>query len=390
MEIGFVDETVAAVGSTRDALLPILHAIQEHYGYLPEPALQHLASTTEITPADITGVASFYDSFELAPSGRHRISVCHGTACHVKGAELLSEALARHLELEPGQTTDKDRQFTLGKVACFGCCTLAPVARIGRATYGNVPTDGVARVFADFQLQQQGVGRASTGVATVADNGTAEIRIALDSCCVAAGTATVHRALETEVARARANAIVKRVGCVGMCHQVPMVEVVKPGCEPLVYARVSEQDARAIVQRNFPPPSVLGRFRRLLSRGIDSLLTDETWGGIERYALDVRDAPVTDFLGRQVPIATADCVETDPLDVDAYIARGGFAALQTCLGGLAPEQAIDIIDQSGLRGRGGGGFPTGRKWGIVRRAAGEQKVVICNGDEGDPGAFMDR
>ncbi|MHC4515010.1 MAG: NAD(P)H-dependent oxidoreductase subunit E [Planctomycetota bacterium] len=390
VEIGFVDETVAAVGSTRDALLPILHAIQEHYGYLPEPALQHLAATTEITPADITGVASFYDSFELAPSGRHRISVCHGTACHVKGAELLSEALARHLELEPGQTTDKDRQFTLGKAACFGCCTLAPVARIGQATYGNVPTDGVARVFADFQLQQQGVGRASTGVATVADNGTAEIRIALDSCCVAAGTATVHRALETEVSRARANAIVKRVGCVGMCHQVPMVEVVKPGCEPRVYARVSEQDARAIVQRNFPPPGVLGRFRRLLSRGIDSLLTDETWGGIERYALDVRDAPVTDFLGRQVPIATADCVETDPLDIDAYIARGGFAALETCLGGLAPEQAIDIIDQSGLRGRGGGGFPTGRKWGIVRRAAGEQKVVICNGDEGDPGAFMDR
>ncbi|MBK8977247.1 MAG: NAD(P)H-dependent oxidoreductase subunit E [Planctomycetes bacterium] len=385
-----VDRIVADLGSTPSALIPILHAIQEHYGYLPAAALRRLHETTAITAAAITGVSTFYDHFELEPSGQHRISVCHGTACHVKGAELITDAFGRQLQLAPGQHTDDRGLFTLGKVACLGCCTLAPAVRIGDATYGNVSADTVERVVGHFLSRERRKEVRAADPGTAARRAQVEFRIGLDSCCVAAGTADVHRALQDELRRARADAVIKQVGCVGMCHQVPMLEVVEPGREPRLYAKVSAQDVRGIVRHHFPPAGVLGRLRSFLSRNIDDLLTDENWPGVERHVLEVRDRPVADFLGRQRRIATEHSTELDPLDVDGYRARGGFAALRACFDELPPEAVIDIIDRSGLRGRGGGGYPTGTKWRIVHGVAAARKFVICNGDEGDPGAFMDR
>ena len=103
-----------------------------------------------------------------------------------------------------------------------------------------------------------------------------------------------------------------------------------------------------------------------------------------------RDTEVHAFLGKQVHIATEHFGTVDPLDLDEYIARNGFAALRRVLGELQPEQVVETIDKAGLRGRGGAGFPSGIKWRIVQQQSGDEKYVICNGDEGDPGAFMDR
>ena len=109
-----------------------------------------------------------------------------------------------------------------------------------------------------------------------------------------------------------------------------------------------------------------------------------------RYALDVRDPEVCAFLDQQVHIATEHSGDLDPLELDEYLAHDGFAALRQCVNGQAPEEVIATVTRAGLRGRGGAGFPTGKKWSLVRAAAGTEKFIICNGDEGDPGAFMDR
>ncbi len=385
-----LDEVVEEIGRGPDALIPILQAIQEHHGYLPEETLRRLCEITEITPAAVAGVASFYGSFDLQPAGQHRISVCCGTACHVKGAELVHDAFARHLELEEGQDTDADGLFTLDRVACLGCCTLAPAVRVDEVTYGHVATHAVERVVRDFLDREKRGRRPAVRAVTPDGEDIVEVRVGLGSCCVAGGSGDVHRAMEEALVRRKASAVVKRVGCVGMCHQTPLVEVVAPGGDPLLYAKVSEADVRGIVDRHFPTPGVLGRLRGFLARSVDRLLTDETWPGIERHAIDVRDRPVADFLGSQVRLATEHSGEMDPLDVDEYVARGGFEALTTCLRERSPEAVIAAIDESGLRGRGGAGFPTAAKWEAVRRATGDDKLIVCNGDEGDPGAFMDR
>ena len=150
-ELQFVDQTVARLGRKPEALIPILQALQEHFRYLPEEALWHVAHTTEIKPATLWGVATFYDQFRHKPVGKHIVHVCHGTACHVAGAEQIRQELRRHLAIPADGDTDSRRLFTLDDVACVGCCSLAPVMVIedeaaGRLTPARARqvVDGVA------------------------------------------------------------------------------------------------------------------------------------------------------------------------------------------------------------------------------------------------------
>ena len=133
---------------------------------------------------------------------------------------------------------------------------------------------------------------------------------------------------------------------------------------------------------------------------LDGLLLEEAapQQQVARFSMSKRDPDVRAFLESQVHIATEHFGQLDPLDLDEYLAHEGFAALRRCLAtpgentnaALSPEQLIATIEKSGLRGRGGAGFPSGQKWRAVRQQPGDVKYVICNGDEGDPGAFMDR
>jgi len=121
-----IDQIVAENGTGADAVIPILHSIQNKYKYLPEAALQRVCQITEITPAAISGVSTFFSQFRHSPVGDHIIQVCTGTACHVKGAEQVVDAFYRELEIPDTEDTDREGQFTIQKVACLGCCTLAP------------------------------------------------------------------------------------------------------------------------------------------------------------------------------------------------------------------------------------------------------------------------
>ena len=391
LDLQFVDETVARLGRGPEAAIPILQALQDHYRYLPQEALRRVCEIAEITPAQITGIGTFYNQFRHRPMGRHLISICHGTACHVKGSVPVHDALLRHLGIALEDDTDPQGVFTVAKVACLGCCTLAPVMQIDGVTYGHMTPDRVPEVLEDFlELARAGAVGPRTEKTAARRDGVGEIRIGLGSCCIARGSGGVRAALEQAVAETGSPAVVKRVGCVGMCHQTPLVEVIPPDGPSALYAQVLADDARAIVLRHFEARTVAARLRRSLSHTLDVILTDEAWEPVTRRSIGPQDPPVEAFLGRQRRLATEHCGHMDPIDLDEYVSYGGFRMLERCLKERSPQEVIEEICASGLRGRGGAGYLTGRKWAQVHKAAGPIKHIVCNGDEGDPGAFMDR
>lgn len=119
------------------ALIPLLQGTQELFGYLPGEAMVRIARTLGLSPSEVYGVATFYGQFRLKPAGRHLVTVCHGTACHVAGAESISEAIERVLGAKTGETTP-DGQFTLRDAACLGCCSLSPVVMVDKTVHGKL------------------------------------------------------------------------------------------------------------------------------------------------------------------------------------------------------------------------------------------------------------
>lgn len=138
IDLAFLESIVAEEGGSREAAIPVLRAIQSHYGYLPDEALQRVCELTEITPAQIAGTSSFYAQFRRSPVGKHIVKICHGTACHVSGVQQITEEIRRYLAVPADSDTDPSRLFTLDNVACLGCCSLAPVLMIDDQTVGRL------------------------------------------------------------------------------------------------------------------------------------------------------------------------------------------------------------------------------------------------------------
>ena len=389
IEIRDIDGIVEELGTESHAVIPILQAIQGRYNFLPEEALKRVCELSEITPAQIVGVASFYSQFRFKPAGKHIIKVCVGTACHVKGAEQVYDSMKRELGLEKADDTTPSGEYTIEKVNCLGCCTLAPVVQIDEVTYGHVSTSKVTSVLSDFESQESASKKKKY---KYADGGEVkgEIRIGLGSCCVASGSDEIRDSVKDTIDRKGLNVKLKHVGCVGMCHQVPLVEIVPTHGEPTLYSKVDAADVDQIVERHFKPEGLLRRLTSRLMSVANSVRDDSRWDGVDRYSLDVREKHVSLFLDKQIPMATEFRGVINPVDVVEYKQRNGFRGLLRALKQMSPQQVIDEIVESGIRGRGGGGFPSGKKWQMVADAPGEKKYIICNGDEGDPGAFMDR
>lgn len=384
-----IDQILESTGREKRHLIPVLQAIQARYNYLPEEALQRMCEMSEMTPAMVVSVASFYSQFRFKPAGKHLIKVCTGTACHVKGSEQVYDALKRELNLGKSEDTTTDLSYTIEKVNCLGCCTLAPVVQIDHLTYGHVGSGNVKDVLKDFENHgKQGKGKSRNQSFT--KEYTGEIRIGLGSCCVASGSDEIREAVQETIRRNDLNVKLKHVGCVGMCHQVPLVEVVPYDKETSLYSKVKAVDVEQIIMNHFQPEGLLKRISGKILNSIGSIVDDGRWTGPERYSLDVREKHVSSFLGKQVPVATEFRGIIDPSDMEEYKSRHGFEALEKCLKDWSPGRVIQEVTESGIRGRGGAGFPTGQKWAAVASGQNGKKYVICNGDEGDPGAFMDR
>jgi NADH-quinone oxidoreductase subunit F len=202
---------------------------------------------------------------------------------------------------------------------------------------------------------------------------TRTVRVCLGPGCAAKGAGKLYELFREAAATSGADVRVeaKGVGCHGLCERGPLV-IVEPG--EIFYQRVEEPDVAEIFRE-----TVLG------GRVVERLLYDDSASG--RRARTAADIP---FYQAQQRIALALNGRIDPASLEDYLADGGYTALAKALTTMTPEAVLEEVERSGLRGRGGGGFPTGRKWRSCRDAPGRPKYVICNGDEGDPGAFMDR
>lgn len=192
--------------------------------------------------------------------------------------------------------------------------------------------------------------------------------------CTSSNSAAIIEALEKEIeAKGLSDEIkVIRTGCFGLCALGPIMIVYPEGC---FYSQVQVEDVPEIVEEHL-----------LKGRMVKRLLYDETVHSGDT----IKSLNETNFYKKQKRVTLRNCGVIDPENIDEYIAYDGYQALAKCLMEYTPEQVIDIVKRSGLRGRGGGGFPTGRKWELAAMNKADQKYVVCNADEGDPGAFMDR
>ena len=153
IDLGLLSELINKYKNKKGNLIPLLQGTQDLYGFIPEEAFRLLSSQTGISLSEMYGVATFYSQFRLHPVGKHIIKVCHGTACHVQNAGMISEAIEEALGIKDGETSE-DNLFTLESVACLGCCSLAPVMMIGDETYGKLSGKSAVKVIKEIKIRE--------------------------------------------------------------------------------------------------------------------------------------------------------------------------------------------------------------------------------------------
>lgn len=201
---------------------------------------------------------------------------------------------------------------------------------------------------------------------------TIQVKVSLATCGIAAGAKDVMTAFIKAFSAENTKAIVTKAGCMGFCHAEPTAEIIVPGRNPIVFGNLSSDNVGKVIKDYIDEGNIpSGLFYQELPTWNDDEIVQEN------------------LIPGQLRIALRNCGFIDPENIYDYIARHGYEALGLALK-KSPDDVIQEIMDSGLRGRGGGGFPTGLKWKITRKEQAEQKYVVCNADEGDPGAFMDR
>ena len=190
------------------------------------------------------------------------------------------------------------------------------------------------------------------------------ILVGQGSCGIAAGAGKVYDALEMALRENKIDATLISTGCVGACYLEPIVEIVGDKGEKHTYVKVDADAVKDIVQKHIS-------------------------GGTPVESLLMPDEDI-EVLKRQTKIALRNCGVLDPENIGEYVGGGGYESAKKCVAGLSAADVIEIIKESGLRGRGGAGFPTWFKWNAAKNSPGKVKYIVCNADEGDPGAFMDR
>jgi NADH-quinone oxidoreductase subunit F len=383
-----VEEVIASTGREKDKVIQILQEVQKKLNHIPSEALKYICELSDITPGQISGVSTFYSQFRHLPAGKHIIKICAGTACHVKGSQLISESFKRALKITDDRLTSPDNLFSLEEVACLGCCTLAPVVQIDGKTYGHVKPTQAEEIINDFLKVR--VKKIDHLKEVHEKEPEAEVRIGLGSCCVAGGSKEIlGRLLEIRDVY-DLNIEIKPVGCVGVCNQTPLLEIITKKNNHSRYTNVRKEQVEEILLKHVKPGRLDKKIRFRIAEFADTFVSDDMVNSPVNLPGEQREKYLSSFLDRQVRLATDGSGIISPESIDEYMLLGGFKALRECLNMPDPEEITGIIRKSGLRGRGGAGFSTGRKWEIFSGNLSSEKFIVCNGDEGDPGAFMDR
>jgi len=208
------------------------------------------------------------------------------------------------------------------------------------------------------------------------------IFIGMGTCGIAAGAAEIEEFIRQELTSRGLQAEIIPVGCIGMCFKEPLVDIQLPGRPRVTYSNVKPKMIPRIIEEH------LEKGRIVTDLAFGQLATSKGMKKITEVALpEYSELP---FYHKQTRIALRNCGIINPKDIESYIANQGYRALNKALNEMKPDEIISEMKSSGLRGRGGAGFLIGAKWEFCHRASGSPKYIICNADEGDPGAFMDR
>jgi len=393
-EIGELHEIIERWDCDPEYVIEMMQDIQERFRHISRTAIDEINRKTGKPKSHLYHIATFYKTFSLEPKGETVIQVCVGTACHVKGSAKILDSFERVLGVDTGGTTD-DNRYSLEAVACLGACSIAPVVKIGEEVFGNVQSKDVEKL---LKQAKNGGAKKKEAAWEIAKGGGAKIApadlekiasaqkekdagfkkmlmVCTGTGCVAAKGFDIRDGLvkTLEEKGASSDYAVVATGCNGFCASGPII-VIQP--DGIFYQKVKEKDLDEIVASLESGKTI----ERLLYKNPVSGEINEKMGDIP-------------FFSKQQLIALRNKGIIDPENIDHYIARGGYDALRKVLGGMKQEDIIEEVIASGIRGRGGGGFPAGVKWRSGWKAAREREeeiFVVCNADEGDPGAFMDR
>ena len=335
-------------------LLPALHAVQDELGYVPPEAVPTLAEVFNFSRAEVHGVISFYHLFRTTPPGRRTLYLCRAEACQAMGARALEKHARERLGIGFHETT-ADRRFSLEPIYCLGNCACSPAVMIDDAVYGRVTPERLDG------LMEDGRGAPSAAAPRMPE-GSHTVFVPRDTTALSMGADGVADAIAAEAARRGESVTVVRNGSRGLYWLEPMIEV-EAGGERHAYGPVQPADVPALFDAGF------------LAAG--------------EHGLGLGPTEEIPWLAGQSRLTFARVGITDPLSLDDYRAHGGYDGLANAVN-LSREEIVDIVTESGLRGRGGAAFPTGIKWRTVLNAEGSQKYVTCNADEGDSGTYADR
>ncbi len=382
-------------------LIMILQELQTAHGHISADSVDAISQYLRVPRSQIYSAASFYKAFSLQPRGKHQVDVCLGTACHVRGAGRLVTQFSEELDIAPGETTP-DGEVSLDTVHCVGACALGPVVIMDGEYHGEMTPRKLSKALQKCRAGEGGRGApgaaasaaatapttAELGLVRIGSPGalqelreelqqakvtaTRVISICAGSGCRALGSARLIETFQDAIADAGLDSEIRiqQNGCHGFCQR-GLICVIRP--EEIFYQHVKPQDVPEIVTRTLEQGEVIDRL----------LYQDPQTGRKITYA---RDIP---FYARQQRSLMQQNAQIDPLNINDYLAGGGYEALAEILFHREPDGVIDEVRRAGLRGRGGGGFHAARKWASCRKVSAAKKYILCNADEGDPGAFMD-
>jgi formate dehydrogenase iron-sulfur subunit len=348
-------ELIEAHASLEGALLPILHAINDAFGHVPDAAVPLIAKALNFSRAEVHGVLSFYHDFRRAPAGRNVIKLCRAEACQARGGRELEAHACRKLGVEMGGTTGNGA-YTLEPVYCLGNCATGPSLLANDQLHSLVDAEHFDALLGDLAAPAAApipVAKSVRGVT---------VCVPRDATARSFGADLVADAIALEAQQRGLDVAIKRTGSRGAFFLEPLVEVDLPGGR-VGYAGIREEDVPSLFDAGFLK------------------------GGSHGKCID--DPALHPFFAVQKRLSFARCGEIDPLSLQDYIATGGLRGLRRALA-MSAGQIVAEVETSGLRGRGGAGFPAGRKWRTVMETPAERKYVVCNADEGDSGTFADR
>ena len=331
------------------ALLPVLHALMEEFGYIDDDVVPLIATELNLSKADVHGVVSFYHDFRQTPPAQHRLQICRAEACQARGCAGLIAGLERRFGASLGQTTP-DRQVSLEAVYCLGNCASGPAAMLDGHLLSNPTPEEIQNLLTASPLTPV---HGGSGI---------RVFVPRDAAALAAGAEEVAHTIHREAAQRGIAVELVRNGTRGMLWLEPLVEV-ETAAGRVAYGPVTAHQVPSLFDAGF-------------LKGTS-------------HPLHLGPTEELPWLKHQERLTFARCGVIDPLSLAQYRDHSGLQGLARAQQ-LQPSEIVETVVESGLRGRGGAGFPTGIKWRTVLNAPADRKYIVCNADEGDSGTFADR